>query len=142
MAGGRTRCVQHPPAPLLTSRVRPSPLPQDKEVAKKQLRLQDLTYKLKIETARTAASVTLSNKMVEIEHNIDKLVEKRVTAFADDSGAALSDANRRREELEEKVRTLTVHSKSTDDANKITSKLLKQVLLHARTPPRLPPPRG
>lgn len=95
----------------------------DNEIAKKQLRQHDVASKLRMETVRTAAKVALSDKMVEMERRVESLVAKREAAFADDRSAELVEANRRREELEEHVRTLTVHTKSMEEA----SKLLKEV---------------
>ena len=105
----------------------------DTEIAKKQLRQMEIMNKVKMETARTASSVALANQKVDIENRVDKLVEQRVTAFADDSGGQLAEANRRREELEEQVRALDAKVKSTDETNKTTTKLLNSTMASFET---------
>ena len=97
----------------------------DVEAARKQLKAQSNMYLLKLETARTAGSVALTNQQVEMNAVYEKQLEEKVQHLSANEGALLQEAHDRAARLEEKLNGLTISSKSVEEKLLSTSKLLK-----------------
>lgn len=96
----------------------------DSEAARKQLKTQQLLSSLKLETARTASEVALTNTKMELEAQHHRALEEKLQAMSNDEGSALKEAHAKLEECEAKLNSAEMKCKTNEEGMRSIGKLL------------------
>ena len=92
---------------------------------RKQLKAQANMFALKLETARTAASVEMTNQKTEMQAEHHRALEEKVQQLSSGGDELLREAHAKQEELQTKINGLTVSNKSVEEKLMSVEKLLK-----------------
>ena len=97
----------------------------DAEATRKALKQQKTWYELKLETARTAASVSLNNQAAEMQAAHHRQMEQSLSAANEGGDSALQEAHEKLEELSLRYAGLQMASKQAEDGLRVTRNLLQ-----------------
>jgi chromosome segregation ATPase len=87
----------------------------DTDVTRKQLKSQTMVAMMKVETARTAGAVQLSNQKAEMEASHHRMLEQKVAAMSSNEGALLAEAHAKQEELQKRLTAQEVASRAVEE---------------------------
>ena len=79
---------------------------------------------LKLETARTASEVALTNTKMELEAQHHRALEEKLQAMSNDEGSALKEAHAKLEECEAKLNSAEMKCKTNEEGMRSIGKLL------------------